>query len=174
MNPTHQPPATITPQIHTYHCLCTNVLLATTYSLPDLHRRAAPSIDKPYILPCPPHPSNPDPDSDSEDSETPTNFTLLVSLLLPPRQTPLLIRRVDGYEKRWLLRCGRCRLVVAYQLDWSQYKTEIVESAAGEEGKSGRRENVVYILPGAVMTTEEMVKGKKLEEKDVGFELEGK
>ncbi len=174
MNPTYQPPATTTPQIHTYHCLCTNVVLATTYSLPDLYRRTTPSIDKSCILPCPPLPSNPDPDSDSEDLETAAHFTLLVSLVLPPRQIPLLIRREDGYEKRWLLRCGRCRLVVAYQLDWSQYKTELIESAAGEESKSGRRENVVYILPGAVMTTEEMVKGKKLEQKDVGFELVGK
>ena len=61
-----------------------------------------------------------------------------------------------GFEKRYLQRCGRCGVVVGYQLDGGQF-----EGADGEGGK-GRREDVVYLLPGGVMTTGEMMEGKEL------------
>jgi hypothetical protein len=59
-----------------------------------------------------------------------------------------MITRTDGFEKRYLQKCGRCRVVVGYQLDWGQY---------GE--KEGRREDAVYLLPGGLLSTEEMGSG---------------
>lgn len=46
------PPST---QIHTYHCLCSTLLLATPYDLlrGALPRRAPPALDRAYILPLP-------------------------------------------------------------------------------------------------------------------------
>lgn len=81
----------------------------------------------------------------------------------------MLVRREDGFEKRWLLRCGRCRLVVGYRLDWNQFAEG---GAGGEEvGKRGRRDDVLYLLPGAVMTTEDMKAGKGVLEEEVEFGL---
>lgn len=61
----------------------------------------------------------------------------------------VMIRADQGFEKRYLHRCPRCDIVVGYQLD-----LELFEDMKG--GK-GRREDVVYLLPGAVVETEEMI-----------------
>ena len=58
-----------------------------------------------------------------------------------------------GFEKRYLQRCGRCNLTVGYQLDWAQFGDE-------NAGKTGRREDVVFLMPGGLVTTREMVMGK--------------
>src|SRR5436305_6227496 len=42
------------PQINTYHCICSTLLLATTHNLSLLPRRAEPALDKAFILPLPP------------------------------------------------------------------------------------------------------------------------
>jgi hypothetical protein len=65
----------------------------------------------------------------------------------------IIIRGEEGFEKRYLQKCGRCSLTVGYQLDKSQYE--------GEK-ELGRRDDVVYLLPGGLMTTEEMVAGKDM------------
>jgi hypothetical protein len=57
-----------------------------------------------------------------------------------------------GFEKRYLQKCGRCGVVVGYQLDGEQFA----------DGGRGKREDVLYVLPGGVMTTEEMVEGKDM------------
>lgn len=41
--------------------------------------------------------------------------------------------------------------MIGYQLDWAQF---------GE--KEGRREDVVYLLPGGLLSTDEMVQGKDM------------
>lgn len=56
----------------------------------------------------------------------------------------------SGFEKRYLQRCGRCNLVVGYQLDWQQFGAE----------RAGRKEDLVYLLPDGFMTTSEMIMGK--------------
>jgi hypothetical protein len=66
---------------------------------------------------------------------------------------PVVIRGEQGFEKRYLQRCGRCNLTVGYQLDKSQFE--------GVE-EQGRREDVVYLLPGGLMTTKEMAAGKDM------------
>jgi hypothetical protein len=72
-------------------------------------------------------------------------------------KTAEVISSNEGFEKRYLQRCGRCSLVVGYQLDWAQFSVE----------KSGRREDYVFLLPGGFMTTSEMITGrqKKADEK---------
>src|SRR5450432_3935847 len=65
------------PQINTYHCLCTSLLLATTHTLSSLPRRAPPSLDSAIIVPLPPAPqpstssppSEPEGEDDSDEDD---------------------------------------------------------------------------------------------------------
>jgi hypothetical protein len=198
------------PTIHTYHCLCNTLLLATTHPLASLPRRAPPSLDSAIILPLPPAPkrtasSSPDEqaqrddddDDDDEEDDTPSNanptdptatasassraktpempelgYTLLLSTA--PDRRPTIIRRSDGFEKRYLLRCGRCRLVVGYELDEEHFAA--MDSGAGgamdvDQGQGAKFKaestKVIYLLPGGIMGTEAMAAGKKINEQDV-------
>ncbi|OBT97134.1 hypothetical protein VE01_04809 [Pseudogymnoascus verrucosus] len=153
-----------TPQIHTYHCACTSLLLATTTPLPSLPRRAT-SLDRATILPL---------HSDAHPPSATIPHTTLLSMTPDRRITT--IRREDGFEKRILWRCGRCRVVVGYELDPSHF--EAPTTAVGgeaEEGSSAAPESgvakVLYILPGWVQSTEHMASGKKIGEQ--GAVLEG-
>ncbi|KAJ5081321.1 hypothetical protein NUU61_009585 [Penicillium alfredii] len=89
--------------------------------------------------------------STSTQSHT-KHTTLLLSTTIPDRR-PTLIRREDGIEKRVLLRCGRCRVLMGYYLDrvhWAS--TEQTDSEkTGED-----RPPAVYLLPAAVVETEQM------------------
>jgi len=75
-------------------------------------------------------------------------MTNSVLLNVVPDRRAITIRREDGFEKRTLLRCARCKLVVGYNLD--------LEDA--EE-----RLRPVYLLPGGMVNTEDMMKGNKPE-----------
>lgn len=61
-----------------------------------------------------------------------------------------MIRREDGFEKRMLLRCGRCKLVVGYTLDEAHFEVK-------------GQERLVYLLPGGLISTADMAEGKKVE-----------
>lgn len=147
---------------HTYHCLCSQLIFSSSLPLSQYSRRAGEGLDKAYILPLLPSFSDVDEDGDasgqSKSLEQPSSASIpagSVATLLNTSldEKPMVVRREDGFEKRYLQRCGRCRLVVGYQLDKSQY----------DGSKSfGRRDDVVYILPGAVMSTEEMTQGKDM------------
>ncbi|CAL5874189.1 uncharacterized protein PFLUO_LOCUS8477 [Penicillium psychrofluorescens] len=142
-------------QIHTQHCrFCNHLLLATTRDISHLPRRAGDAQDKAIIVPMT---QTLDPDLDHNDNNTPsgTHTTLLLSTTVPDRR-PTLVRREDGIEKRVLLRCGRCRVVVGYQLDRVHYPVN-VGTAEGDE--SNRHPPAVYLLPGAVVETEQMGSG---------------
>ncbi|KAI9824069.1 MAG: hypothetical protein M1832_002137 [Thelocarpon impressellum] len=155
------PPRRLAAQtINTYHCHCTTLLLATTFSLPLLPRRRAPAEDEALILPLPPLPSSspsPSPSPPLSPAEPtrrdPKGYTLLLSTSLAPR--PVIVRRADGFEKRRLVRCGRCRVVVAYTLDPLHYATP----TGDDEGGKGAAGRLVYLLPRALVGTEEMVVG---------------
>jgi len=69
----------------------------------------------------------------------------------------VMIRKEDGFEKKYIHRCGRCNLTVGYQLDWSQWPED------GRAGR-GRRLDVVYLFPGCLRGTEEMMLDGKIEE----------
>lgn len=167
-------------QLHTYHCLCSHLLLATTHDISHLPQRSGESLDRTHILPTPPVPERissailsdahrpPSPPGDDEiSSSTGTANGLTVLLSMPRASQPLLIRRSNGFEKRYLLKCGRCELPVGYQLDWAQWVEQ-----GGAAGKKGRKEDVLYVLPGAVAKTEQMIKGKKPDDVDLGFGLQ--
>jgi hypothetical protein len=214
------------PAIHTYHCICTSLLLATTHTLSSLPKRAPPSLDSALILPLPSTPpvAPPPPRQDSEHEDTDSDsehekginkpnvssatrkedppppfpeagFTVLLSTILSSK--PTIVRRSDGFEKRYLLRCGRCRLIVGYELDDAHF-ADVDGRAVAEGGGSGggggagrengegdagdameidpqtarqgaKRTKVVYLLPAGIMSTEAMVTGKKVSETDMGL-----
>ncbi|OAX77288.1 hypothetical protein ACJ72_08416 [Emergomyces africanus] len=125
------------------------------------------------------------------------HYTILLSTTTPDRQ-PTMIRREDGFEKRLLLRCGRCRVVMGYALDevhfantdhnkFGSSEPKVARREGGGRGEGGKgkesaeggddeeeegrdkeqrererkrkkAEEVVYILPGALVETEEMGK----------------
>jgi len=175
------------PKVYTYHCLCTSLLLASTHQLLSLPRRAPPAIDRAIILPLPPAPLPSETDADKmEDSEPNTRtgatqsdvselgYTSLLSMTPDRRVT--VIRREDGFEKRYLWRCGRCRLVVGYELDKehssgtakpSNAGTANMEGVLGSNNKISETVKVIYLLPGGIMSTEVMAEGKKISEDDI-------
>ena len=133
--------------VYTYHCLCSHLLLATTTPLPALPTRQN-AQDNAHIMPLPPAPSAGK--AQAPSSSTPNTH---YGLLLSTRQecTPETTTSDNGFEKRYLQRCGRCNLAVGYQLDWQQFAPD----------RSGRRDDVVFLLPGGFITTSEMINYKK-------------
>jgi hypothetical protein len=103
-------------------------------------------------------------------------YTVLLPSLLPSPGAPILIRRSDGFEKRRLLRCGRCRLVVGYELEGANAVSSAGETAVSSAGETSADEKmrIVYILPGGMMSTEAMNAGRKVEEGMVRLEGAGR
>jgi len=79
-----------------------------------------------------------------------------------------IIRREDGFEKRLLWRCGRCRVVVGYELiSQGQGMGEKMDVDGGKE-KGGYEGRIMYVLPGGMMSTDAMAgEGKRPGEGDV-------
>jgi len=139
------------PNLKTYHCLCTTLLLATPHALATLPRRAPPSLDRAFILPLPPFPSTQDPSPSTpptSNGESPeTEPTPPPSLILPsfrPQRKVVVVQRADGWERRRVWRCGRCGVGVGYET----------------EGAQGVKERVIYLLEGGLVETGEMVGGE--------------
>ncbi|KAF8429552.1 hypothetical protein EV426DRAFT_570620 [Tirmania nivea] len=175
-----------------------HLLLAITLPLGSLPRRQPPSLDRAHIAPLPPPPRSPDsdrssPDASSSDSEhdddddddaaagarprarAQKDYTLLLSSTRD--RAAKIVTREDGFEKRYLWRCGRCKTVYGYQLDDVHYPSAAAAAAEGkgkgrdkdkevlgEQGGDGlqqrrerrKRKDYVYFLPGALMPTEEL------------------
>ncbi|KAJ5169228.1 uncharacterized protein N7482_004822 [Penicillium canariense] len=150
-------PATRLP-IRTQHCrFCNHLLLATTRDLSSLPRRAGDSQDKALILPLENRGTELDEGENTEpqtQSGRTKHATLLLSTTIPDRRATL-IRREDGIEKRMLLRCGRCRVVVGYYLDQVHWGGVRKERELGEEGEE-ERPPAMYVLPGAMVETDKM------------------
>ena len=166
---------TNTTSIKTHHCrFCNHLLLATTRHLPSLPRRKEPARDAALILPLPVSGAAEDDEEEEEEEEegkeekegngttTQTqkqrktkrkgkDYSILLSTTLPDRK-PTLVRREDGFEKRLLLRCGRCRVVMGYFLDPVHFPDNNGEERDGDA-------KVAYLLPGALMETGVMVQG---------------
>ena len=176
---TSNPTVNAQPQINTYHCICSTLLLATTHSLTSLPRRAEPALDRAFILPLPPTSRLNADTAEEEDAETQhsdgsdVGYSLLLSTTQDRR--PTVVRREDGFEKRLLLRCGRCRLVVGYKLDRAHSgRAEVVAGLGQGEGdaemdlektagNADGKVEVVYLLPGAMASSEYLKSGKTLE-----------
>lgn len=129
--------------VYTYHCLCTQLVLAGTSPINTLKKRAT---DSSLILPLP-------------DASSSSHYATLVNTTADQKAT--VIRREDGFEKRYSHKCARCDLTLAYSLDKSLY----------EDTKSltGAREDVVYLLPGGLLDTDDMVKAKDMESEITKF-----
>ncbi|KAF2152060.1 hypothetical protein K461DRAFT_161264 [Myriangium duriaei CBS 260.36] len=133
-----------------HHCACKQLLLSTSTPLSALPRRA---LDRATILPLPTTPSILSSSSSSDEVYFAALPAPLDEYIFSPSSTAakddeeevnsapeVVIALDDGFEKRILLRCGRCEGVWGYLLDWASW---------GEEGK-GRREDVVFVLEGAL------------------------
>lgn len=126
--------------IHTYHCICTQLVLATTTTLANLKTRTS---DSSHILPLP-----------SLSSTSPTShYASLANVTTDAK--PTIIRLEDGFEKRYFHKCGRCELSIAYSLDKSQFEDT--------KTSSGAREDVVFFIPGGLVNTEDMKSGKDMD-----------
>jgi hypothetical protein len=99
-----------TSTVHTYHCICHTLILATYHALSSLPTRAT-SKDGARIL-------------------TPASQARLVHTTEDGKA--MIIRREDGFEKRTLVRCDRCRLVVGYKLDRDHFEDSSEEAAAAQ------------------------------------------
>lgn len=134
--------------IHTYHCLCTTLILASTHDLQGLPRRQEPAQDGALVLAPPLDITT----SDTINAEI-AQSTSSVLLNIVPERRPIVVRREDGFEKRTLLRCARCKLTIGYTLDEAHF--------GNEQGQAQSRP--VYLLPGGLLNTADMVEGKQVE-----------
>lgn len=145
-------PSTVTPTIHTYHCLCSTHLLTTPYALSTLHQRASPSLDHARILPLPPVPAISNDEEVDQGREDLTEEQLIVpsllSVNLKATRKPIVVQREDGWEKRRMWRCGRCGMAIGYEV-----------CADGAEGgvlvleKRQRVGKVLFLLDGGLVET---------------------
>jgi hypothetical protein len=126
--------------IHTYHCICTQLVLASTSTLESLKTRTS---DSSYILPLP----------DLSSTSTTSQYALLTNTITD--DTPTVIRLEDGFEKRYFHKCGRCELSIGYSLDKSQFEDT--------KASSGAREDVAFLIPGGLIPTEDMKSGKDMD-----------
>lgn len=129
------------PELHTYHCICNQLALATFGPLADTPTR---SRDASAICPLAP----------------PTAGSAVLADTTHVDAAPVVLKLADGFEKRYAVRCGRCELQIGYLLDWGSFG----EGGSGSAG--GRRGDVVFLLPGGLMGTEEMRAGR-----DMGKEI---
>lgn len=128
------------PSINSYHCLCSTLVLTTALDIQKLPHRAEPLQDDALILPPPTKVGQ------LEDFEVDqTSASVLLNTVF--ERKPIIIRREDGFEKRRLLRCTRCKLVLGYGLDEVQ------------SGQVQDNEGAMYLLPGGMMTTKAMKGG---------------
>lgn len=181
--------AAASPPVHTYHCICSSLLLASTHTLSSLPRRAG--LDKALILPLPSQPPvaisdtrslSPSPDApdveanDSRDAKPvvesprdmpPSGYSTILHMNADKKAA--IVRREDGFEKRVLWRCGRCKLVVGYQLLSEGGEPIDVDSSTGDGVDKGEKDlKVIYLLPGGLISTNALAeKGLKIRDEDV-------
>lgn len=117
-----------TSAFHTYHCICHTLVLAAHDALESLPTRAS-SKDGARIV-------------------TPASQAQIVHTIEDVK--PVIIRREDGFEKRTLVRCERCRLVLAYKLDPDHFEENSKDAGVG----------TLYVLPGALVDTAGMMADK--------------
>jgi hypothetical protein len=140
--------------VNTYHCICSTLLLSTTHDIQHLPRRISSNstgLDAALILPLPSSP----PTSELQQE----SYTILLSHARDP--TPVIIRREDGFEKRYLLRCQRCKVIYGYEI--ARDKSMVAENVGGYTCP------ILYLLPGALVETQAMARGEKHEDEVFGL-----
>ena len=117
-----------------YHCICSTTILATNYNLEDLPTRRNDGLDQAKVLLL-----------DKPDRKD--KNVILENVVRDPKD--IVVRLSNGFEQRTVLRCNRCHLVLGYEL----------RRSIAELGDSDGQD-VVYILPGSLATTEDMKAGR--------------
>ncbi|CCU79102.1 hypothetical protein BGHDH14_bgh03974 [Blumeria hordei DH14] len=149
-------------QIHTYHCLCTALVLASSHSLSTLPRRSLDNdaIDTAIILPLPditPMPNEPDQNLPQE------GYSLLIGV--DKDSDSIDIRRLQGVERRFLYRCSKCQMVIGYEIVQGR-DVDMIDDNDNDGSNMGTQPiyygKILYILPGGLMTTEVMVGTTKI------------
>lgn len=150
----------LSPSVLAYHCLCTQLLLASPQPLENSVQRGREALDKAYIIPLAPlelaipeNSSNGGDGGDGSDGTTENSLSskhgqrsALMNTFV--NRKPIIVRRSDGFEPRYQRHCSRCDLVIGYHLDKTQSKGET---------QTGRDDGTIFILPGALTTTAEML-----------------
>ncbi|EME79614.1 uncharacterized protein MYCFIDRAFT_142614 [Pseudocercospora fijiensis CIRAD86] len=136
-----------TPTVSTYHCICSELLLATPIPLDTLPLRQS---DKSHI--CKINQG----ESIAADSAVLTKAARFDS-------NSLILKLEDGFEKRYLIKCGRCGVAFAYRLD---------EILWNETDDGGVKEDVAFLLPNGLVTTKDMESGEKLTEKEAELQVQ--
>ncbi|POS82792.1 hypothetical protein EPUL_004893, partial [Erysiphe pulchra] len=159
------------PQVYTYHCICTHLLFASTHIFSSLPRRSREkgSIDAALILPLPKVALNSK--NLRYDVPPPEGFTLLLGL---EKDTKIhTLRKPDGFERRTLYQCSRCKIVIGYEISPESGIVEVdtAENVHPEvdEDKCLGPVKIMYILPGGLMSTEFMASKEKIREEEVEF-----
>lgn len=67
------------------------------------------------------------------DGKGEVQYSLLLNMTLDRRA--VVVRREDGFEKRWVRRCGRCRTGVGYILDERGEVVYLLEEGLVETGR---------------------------------------
>jgi len=130
--------------INTYHCLCTTLVLATPYHLEALPKRAPPVLDGAIILPPPVERA-----SSTGSAPCSTLYNVV------PDRKAIVVRREDGFEKRTVLRCSRCKLMLGYNLDSVHF-----EAPGNADADAEADAQPVYLLPGGLSSTSDMRNGQ--------------
>ena len=124
-------------QVYTYHCICSEFVLATFVPLENLPKRSGDGAAICKVT----------------KSELPIPDGVVLSGSTFESDNPVILKLEDGFEKRYGVQCRRCDLQMGYHLDKSQV----------EDREHGVRDNVMYILPGGLMSTDDVKVGKDME-----------
>ena len=111
----------------TWHCLCSQLLLATTRPLHELPTR---EIDGSHIAVL----------------ERVGGEAKIFEDSIVTATNPTVLRLDDGFEKRYFMTCGRCGLLVGYYLDGRHF---------GDAPQlAGLQDDAAYFLPDSLVSTE--------------------
>ena len=116
----------------TYHCICSELIIALPRALQDCPKRLQ---DGAHIC---------------ELDGTPAS--IVMGTMVDP--DAVILKLDDGFEKRYLVKCSRCGVMVGYQLDQAQY--------ANSKDVYGRLESALFLLAGGLVSTADLEAGNHL------------
>jgi len=125
------------PAVHTYHCICSEVAVATFSPLQRLEKRQSDGAAICTVAASPIAP--------------PASEAVLFNTAITSKEA-MVLKLEDGFEKRYAIRCSRCDLQFGYMLDHASFG----------EGRSGIKSDAMYLLPGGLVSTEDLKEKKDL------------